>query len=304
MKRRQNISPFVFAMMILLVACSSKPASDAAYLAEIEAWHSRRVESLKGPNGWLNLAGLFWLKEGINSFGTDSYRNLVFPSALGIKEAGYLLLEKGIVTQSLLPGVTITVNGKETAGMTVVFHPDSSRQPVIEHGSIRWFIIKRDTKYGVRVRDLKHPNLASFTGVERFPVDASWKVVAMWEATPGRTLPITNVLGQTTNQAAPGRLTFTLEGKEFRLDALDEGDPDELFIIFGDATNTKETYGAGRYLYVARPDSAGQVVMDFNRAQNPPCAFTEFATCPLPPVQNVMSIRVLAGEKDYHLPRL
>jgi uncharacterized protein (DUF1684 family) len=304
MERRKIILSLVFAVVTLLGACSSKPSTDPTYVAEIDAWHARRVESLKGPNGWLNLAGLFWLKEGINSFGTDPYNNLVFPSSLGIPEAGYLMLEKGVVTQSMMPDVTVTVNGIETTGMGVVYHPDSSRQPVMERGSTKWFIIKRDTKYGVRVRDLNHPNLVNFTGVERFPVDASWKVVATWEATPGRTLPITNVLGQTTDQAAPGQLTFTLEGKEFRLDALDEGDPDELFIIFGDATNTKETYGAGRYLYIARPDSAGQVVMDFNRAQNPPCAFTEFATCPLPPRQNVMSIRVLAGEKDYHIPHL
>jgi uncharacterized protein (DUF1684 family) len=269
-------------------------------MEEIEVWHARRIESLKGDNGWLNLSGLFWLKEGINSFGTDPYSNLIFPSSLGIEEAGYLLLEKGVVTQSLLQGIVVRVNGEVVKGMTVVFHPDSSLQPVMENGSVRWVIIKRDNKYGVRVRDLNHPNLASFTGVERFPVDASWKVVANWEETPGRTLLITNVLGQTTAQSAPGRLTFRLGGEEFSLDALGEGDPDELFVIFGDATNTKETYGAGRYLYVARPDSAGQVVMDFNKAENPPCAFTEFATCPLPPTQNVMRIRVLAGEKDYH----
>ena len=303
MNRKQHIGPIV-VLISLLWACSSKPTTDPTYVAEIEAWNARRTESLRGPNGWLNLAGLFWLKDGINSFGSDSYSNLVFPSALGIKEGGYFLLEKGIVTQSLLPGISIAVDGKAVTGMTVVFHPDSTRQPMMENGSIRWFIIKRDNKYGVRVRDLNHPNLANFTGVERFPVDVSWKVVATWEETPDRTLPITNVLGQTTDQAAPGRLTFTLEGEEFHLDALDEGDPDELFIIFGDATNTIETYGAGRYLYVSRPDSAGQVVMDFNRAQNPPCAFTEFATCPLPPKQNVMGIRVLAGEKDYHAPPL
>ncbi len=294
----------VLVVLAWLAACSPKATTEPTYVAEIDAWHARRVESLKGPNGWLNLAGLFWLKDGINSFGTDAYSNVVFPSSLGLKDAGYLLLAKGVVTLSLLPGVAVKVNEKVATGMTVVFHPDSTRQPVMEYGSLKWFIIKRDNKYGVRVRDLNHPNLASFEGVDRFPVDISWKVVAQWEETPGRTLPITNVLGQTTQQVAPGRLTFRLQGEEFRLDALDEGDPHELFIIFGDATNTIETYGAGRYLYVPRPDSAEQVVMDFNRAQNPPCAFTEFATCPLPPLQNVMSIRVVAGEKDYHIPPL
>lgn len=267
-------------------------------MREIDDWHAKRVEALKGPTGWLNIAGLFWLEEGMNSFGSDASNELVFPASLGLPSAGYFVLEKGVVRQTLLPGVQLTSNGKPVSGTVTVFNPDSTRQPVMEQGSLRWFIIKRDTKYGVRLRDLNHDNLASFPGIERYPVDVSWKVVARWDETPGRTLPITNVLGQTTQQPAPGTLVFSLMGREFKLDALDEGG-DNLFIIFGDGTNARETYGAGRYLYVPRPDSTGLVVVDFNKSENPPCAFTEFATCPLPPIQNVMDIAVRAGEKDY-----
>jgi len=285
--------------LLVLLSCTQKPeaVTDPAYVKEVNDWHAIRVADLKGPAGWLNIAGLFWLADGMNSFGRGADNALVFPGVLDVEKAGYFSLENGLVRQTLLPGVTITCDGKPITGTRIIFHPDSSRQAVMEYGSLRWFIIKRDTRYGVRLRDLHHADLQQFAGIDRYPVDARWKITARWEETPGRTIPITNVLGQTTPQAAPGILVFSLEGKEFRLDALDEGG-DELFIIFGDATNAKETYGAGRYLYVPKPTN-GAVVVDFNRSENPPCAFTEFATCPLPPAGNVMDIPVYAGEKDY-----
>lgn len=289
-------------LILLVAACQSKPetVTTPEYIQEIDQWHDERVTRLKSPTGWLNVAGLYWLHEGVNSFGRGTDNEIIFPAAFEIERAGYFVLERGVVQQRLLKGVTLTSGGNKVADAQVVFHPDSSRQPVMEIGSWRWFIIKRDTKYGVRLRDLNHPNLTNFHGVERYPVDAKWKVVARMEPTPGRTIPITNVLGQTTPNPAPGTLVFTLDGNEYRLDALDEG-ADELFIIFGDATNALETYGAGRYLYVPMPDSTGMIVMDFNKSQNPPCAFTEFATCPLPPAQNILKLAVRAGEKDFKL---
>ncbi len=286
-------------LMAVALSCNPKQEikTEPDYIVEVDAWHAQRVEELRSPSGWLNIAGLYWLTDGINSFGRGADNTLVFPSTMTIDKAGYFSLENGLVRQSLLPEVPVTRNGVPVERTMIVFHPDSSRQPVMEFGALRWFIIKRDTKYGVRLRDLNHPDLQQFTGIDRFPVDARWRVIARWEETPGRTIPITNVLGQTTQQAAPGVLVFELDGEEFRLDALDEGS-DELFIIFGDATNTRETYGAGRYLYVPKP-VGGVVTVDFNRAENPPCAFTEFATCPLPPAQNVMNIDVPAGEKVF-----
>lgn len=287
-------------LVLVMASCQPKTAvvTSPEYIAEIDAWHAARVEELKGPSGWLNIAGLFWLHDGINAFGTSADNDVIFPPALEAEHAGYFILDKGAVRQSLLPGTLVSRKGKPVGQLETVFNPDSSRQPVMEHGPLRWFIIRRDTKFGVRLRNLEHPNLATFPGIDRFPVDAEWKVVARFEETPGRTIPITNVLGQTTDQAAPGTLVFTLKGKEYRLDALDEG-ADELFIIFGDATNARQTYGAGRYLYVPLPDSAGQVIVDFNKAENPPCAFTEFATCPLPPIQNVLELSIEAGEKNF-----
>jgi uncharacterized protein (DUF1684 family) len=288
--------------LLMLSDCAPKTeALDPDYLKEIEQWHAKRIERLKGPSGWLNVAGLFWLKNGISSFGTGQDNDIVFPSALGAEKAGFFVLENGTVKQLIREEVVVTSSGLPVKEL-VVYNPDSSRQQVMEAGSLQWFIIKRDSKYGVRLRDFNHAALTSFHGVDRYPVDASWKVIAHWEATPGRTIAITNILGQTTPQASPGTLVFTLDGNEFRLDALDEGDPDELFIIFGDDTNAKETYGAGRYLYVPRPNAQGQVTLDFNKSQNPPCAFTDFATCPLPPIQNVLSLGITAGEKDFKHP--
>lgn len=299
--KRSNRSLTVLCLLAMAFAsCSGKKAviTEPGYVKEIDDWHAYRVNVLKSPTGWLNIAGLFWLAEGMNSFGSDPKNAVVFPADFSIASAGFFVLENGRVKQTLFPGIELASSGAVIKGTTVIFNPDSSRQPVIEFGPFRWFIIKRDTRYGVRLRNRNHPDLVSFRGIERFPVDASWRVTATWHKTPGRTIPITNVLGQTTPQAAPGTLVFALEGREFSLDALDEGE-DRLFIIFGDQTNTRGTYGAGRYLYVSKPDSTGHVVVDFNKAENPPCAFTEFATCPLPPKQNVMDIEVLAGEKDY-----
>lgn len=290
----------LLVIFTLLTSCTTKqsPTTDAGYIQDIDQWHAERVEKLKGPSGWLNVAGLFWLKNGINSFGTSPESDIVFPEKLGAANAGFFLLENGSVKQSILPGVLITSKGRPVQEV-LAFNPDSTQQPILESGSLRWFVIRRDTKYGVRLRDLESQGLKEFHGIDRFPVEGAWRITARWEVTPGRTIPITNILGQTTPQDAPGVLVFSLNDRTFRLDALDEGVENELFIIFGDATNTKETYGAGRYLYVPKPNDQGEIVIDFNRAENPPCAFTDFATCPLPPIQNVLDVEVRAGEKDY-----
>jgi uncharacterized protein (DUF1684 family) len=175
----------------------------------------------------------------------------------------------------------------------------------MEHGSLLWFVIKRDDQYGVRLRDHESDGVKNFHGIERYPVDVSWRIEARFEkAEPGKTIDITNILGQTTPNPCPGTLVFDIDGKEFRLDAILEGGPD-LFVIFGDDTNEKETYPSGRYIYVNPPDESGKVIIDFNKSYNPPCAFTAFATCPLPPRQNVLPVRITAGEKNYaHHPTL
>lgn len=296
----------IYALIALLAvtACAPKknslpPVDPAAYRAEIDAWHEKRIEELRGAKGWLNIAGLFWLKEGINTFGSDPTNDIIFPEGKIPGRAGYFVLKQNTVTLETANGVEIT-SGDKPVKQLVAFNPDSARQaPSMSYGSLEWFIIRRDDKFGVRLRDFKNPELENFKGIERFPVDSKWRIHAEFEkADSTKTIDVTNVLGQTSAQPSPGTLVFEIEGKSYRLDALDEGG-DEYFIIVGDETNTQTTYGAGRYLYVAKPDANATTIIDFNKAYNPPCAFTAFATCPLPPKQNILAVSITAGEKNY-----
>ena len=278
--------------LMFLIGCSEKQPTEqqlADHNKDVEVWYAKRIEDLKGHDGWLNLAGLFWLNDGINSFGSDPANDIVFPSGKIAAEAGYFFVKGQQVTMTPGPGMDL----KET----IIFHPDSTRAITVEHNSLEWFVIRRDGKLGIRLRDMESENIRSFQGIGRYPVDYSWRIKARFEPPiDDETIEITNVLGQTTAIPLAGTCVFEVDGKEQRLAATSEGD--KLFVVFGDATNGKETYGAGRFIYLDRPDSTG-VVIDFNKSYNPPCAFTEFATCPLPPKQNVLSISIPAGEKNY-----
>ncbi len=286
--------------LFLFQSCSEKkPVIDQeAYKLEIDNWHLKRVADLKAENGWLNLAGLFWLKEGINSFGSDQKNDLVFPEGKISRRAGFFVRKNGIVSMQVLPDVNIMADGKPVKDV-IIFHPDSTSNPKLEHGSLRWSVIKRNDLIGVRLRDLESKTAQEFQGVEYYAVNSDWRVDALMEQSDtAKRISITNVLGQTFEQTSPGMLVFSINEKEYRLDALEEGE--ELFIIFGDSTNANETYPSGRYVYANKPDSTGRTILDFNKAYNPPCAFTAFATCPLPPKQNVLSLSVRAGEKKYN----
>jgi hypothetical protein len=266
---------------------------DTTYIKALKAWHQKRIESLKSENGWLNLAGLFWLEEGKNTFGTDDNNQIVFPK--GKAKMGSFTLNKGEVTVEIDPKAEVLV-GNEPISTLKVF--PAEKPMVLKSGSLRWFIIKRKEKYGIRLRDLESDELKHFTGIETYPIDTNWRIKAKFEpANTGKTINITDVLGQVTPQPSPGTLVFSINRQEFRLDALDDGD--ELFILLADETSGKETYGGGRFLYANKPDTEGYVDLDFNKTINPPCAFTMFATCPLPPQQNRLPIAITAGEKNY-----
>jgi uncharacterized protein (DUF1684 family) len=287
---------------LILLGCNSKKSGEdtfnmEAYQSELDSWHKDRIEYLKSNGGWLNLAGLYWLKEGISTFGSDESNDIIFPKEKIPAKAGIFLMQKGVVTLTSLPEVEILSNGKPIK-TGVVFHPDSVSQPTLSYGSLQWFIIKRDDQYGVRLRDLNSTAVQEFLGIDHYEVNPEFRLEAHLEipSTPKK-IEITNVLGQTTTQDSPGTLVFTYLEKEYRLDALVEDK--ELFVIFGDPTNESETYPSGRYVYTAMPDEDGKTILDFNKAYNPPCAFTPFATCPLPPSQNVLPVAIRAGEKIY-----
>ncbi|MHA4739442.1 DUF1684 domain-containing protein [Dyadobacter sp. MSC1_007] len=275
---------------LFLVAFNSH---DDAYEEQLRQWHEKRIESLKAETGWLNLAGLFWLKEGTNTFGGAEKNDILFPADKSKPFLGEIVLHKDKVTLKAAPDAQIFNGDQQATELDIL---PEGKPVTLKHGPLRWFIIKRGDKYAVRLRDLESEFLKGFTGIERYPVQDKWRVKAQFVPTKGRTVSITDITGRTDDQVSPGKLVFTVDGKEYNLDAV--GRPENLFIIFADQTNKHETYGSGRFLYSSvEPD--GTAWLDFNKAINPPCAFSPYATCPLPPKQNKLTLAVSAGEKRY-----
>jgi uncharacterized protein (DUF1684 family) len=272
------------------------------YLEELKQWDGARIAALKDPNGWLNLEGLFWFKKGVNSFGSASTNDLVYDNAAFPKHLGDFIYENGQVFWKDANTAKITI--KDSAGIVVSNYGALNLLTATEGKytsqwkDFVWIVIQREDKVGVRFRNLKAKTLLEFKGIERFPVAAKWRVKAKVIPQNQNPLMIMNVLGQNTAQKHGGQLVFDIEGKTYRLDAIDEGGV-RLFVAFADATSGKTTYGSGRFIELDKPDADGYTYIDFNKSYNPPCAFTEFATCPLPPPQNRLSIAIPAGEKKY-----
>ena len=277
------------------------PSSETkpAYRQEIAAWQKDRDKGLRDENGWLTLVGLFWLDEGENKIGSDAGNKVIFPEGTAPAVAGTLVRQGKEVRLVPAPGAALTVDGKPVTA-PLALAKDADGKPTMMHlGSLTFFVIERGDKVGVRVKDSKSPALASFHGLDFFPVQPTWRVNARFEPyKPAKKIPIANVLGQISDEDSPGAVVFDWQGKTYRMDALPGGDKGELFLIFADQTNGKATYGAGRFLDAEAPKD-GKVVVDFNTAYNPPCAFTAFATCPLPPAQNRLAVAVEAGEKKF-----
>lgn len=296
----------MLAALALAASTGAEPAAPAAsagvtadYQKEIEAFRAERAEGLKNPNGWLSLVGLFWLDEGENRIGSDPEGKVVFPAGKAPARAGALVRQGDKVSLKVAPGVGITAEGKPVADGTVLTADKDAKPVILDLGSLSFFVIRRGDRVGVRVRDRESPALASFTGVESFPIRPDLRVEARFEPyAPPKPIPITNIIGIVEDQPSPGAVVFEHGGKSWRLDAL-EGTDGELFLLFADGTSGEETYGAGRFLDTKKPLN-GKVVVDFNLAYNPPCAFTPYATCPLPPRQNRLAMRIEAGEKNYH----
>ena len=261
----------------LLIAMALSAAS--TYQTEITQWREKRVSALKADGGWLTVAGLFWLKEGANSVGKGGENDIVLPD--GPAHAGTIQLERGKVTEGTPP--------RE-------LKPDSA--DVWKIGRLSLFVIKRGDRFAIRLKDPDSEYRRDFHGLDYFPASEAYRVTARFVAEP-KTIPILNIIGQTEESQCPGYAVFHLAGQELKLyPILEEPGAKELFYIFKDQTSGKETYGAGRFLYSDLPKD-GQVVLDFNKAYNPPCSFTPYATCPLPPPENRLPVRVEAGEKKY-----
>jgi uncharacterized protein (DUF1684 family) len=280
-------------LILSITSCTQKQTASPEYIKEIEEWDQKRTDRLREENGWLNLAGLFWLKEGENTIGSAKNRDIVFPS--GPENIGVMMLKDSIVTIKVNPEVNVTQNGAPVKE-TIMLDDYSGNTTVLQTGSLRWNVIKRTKGYGIRLRDLNADLVKNFKGIERFPVNEDWKIEATFDPyDPPKTILIPDIVGTVEEEECPGAVVFKTEGKEYRIDAISSGQ--RLFLIFADETSGVETYGAGRFMYVDKADSTGKIILDFNKAYNPPCVFTKFATCPLPPKDNYLKLRIEAGEK-------
>jgi hypothetical protein len=267
-------------------------APDAAYVQSFEKWKAGETADLK--QNWLSLAGLFWLKPGRNSFGSDPGNQVVFPQ--GPLHAGEFDLNGKAVTLKLLPDSGATIAGKPAT--TVKLDPDTSAQVTyVEMGSLRFHVIVRGERVGIRLLDTESAAARNFKGMSFFPLDLNYRVTAIWVPEQGKqTIEIPNVLGDVTAQVIPGVAVFKVHGAELKLTALGGDAKTGLFFVFSDRTSQSDTYPAGRFLD-SDPVDNGHVVLDFNRAYNPPCAITPYATCPLAPKQNRLTVAIPAGEK-------
>lgn len=294
-------SSLLLALMLLGSCAPRGPQIDPnAYAKEIEQWHQERWTELNNESGWLTLVGLFWLKDGENKFGSDSSNDLVLSHSKLSPRAGAFWLQNGVVRIDAKQS-GITAEGKPVASLELKTDADD-HPTVLRLDSLSFQIIKRGDKLGVRVKDSQNPDRLNFKSTEFYPTDLKWRINAQFEAyNPPKAMSITNVLGMESNEGSPGAVKFSVNGQGYRLDAITEKGEPRFFMILADKTSGKETYPAGRYLYVDPPDSSGHLVIDFNKAYSPPCAFTKFATCPLPPKQNRLPIAIEAGEKyDKH----
>lgn len=267
-----------------------QPQVSAHERAALE-WRERRLARLSEPYGWLSLVGLEFLEEGHWQLGSDPGNDLVVPA--GPPRWGEMTVAGNRVWFDVAPGSDVRVDGRPFDSIEMRVNGDEG-PTLIEAASVQLQLLDRGGRPVLRVRDSQAPTRVQFAGLAYFPFNPDWRIEARWRAhPPGKTLLIANVLGELIEEPNPGWAEFEFGGREFGLEAVDSGD--QLFFILADRTSGRETYGLGRFLYSDLPED-GTVVLDFNRAYNPPCAFTEYSTCPLPPPENRLDVRVEAGE--------
>jgi uncharacterized protein len=286
-------------MRVLILAAAILAAAPDAYRAGLEQYRRDRIAELTAPDGWLAVRGLFWLHDGANPAGSDPASEIRLPARTA-KRVGVFTLANGQVTFTADPGAAVTAGGKPVSTLTLGRGGEST----ISTERVTIAAIRRGDKVGLRMWDPEHPNRTAFKDLTYFPIAAAYRFRATF--TPYEKLkpvPVPNVLGQIVTMESPGYVEFAIKGRTYRLEPVYETSRHEdLFFIFKDLTSRTETYEAGRFLHTPLPKD-GRVDLDFNRAYNPPCAFTEFATCPLPTRENQLDVRIPAGELRFHLPK-
>jgi len=287
------------------------------HAAAVQAFADARVAELSAPDSWLSLIDLIWLSAGENTVGSAPDADVVLP-AEAPQRVGTLTVDGRTVLWRTAPGVGVTMGVDSTLDMTAgsgAIPPDVSRDPavaeadltespgqgkfrVLRLGDLNWIVIRRGDRMAVRLRDNASDTYDRFHGIERFPTSSAWRVTARW-VPHDKTVAVPNVLGTVSEVASPAELHFWLDGRPMSLDVPGGEEHGRYMLVFADATSGKETYGGGRFLWIDGPDGEGRVVVDFNLAYNPPCVWTEFATCPLPTKDNRLPVAVEAGEKNW-----
>ncbi len=279
--------------------CSSENIEEKGsdeYLESVNKWSENRESRLKEESGWLNLVGLFWLNEGENTFGSDSKNNLVFPKDMPAKIGVFSLIDS-VVTVKLNDNSEVQINDK-LVNSEVLKSDIEDSTTIMSYKNFKWFLIKRGDKFGIRLRDLNADLVKNFPGINRFPINSDWKITAkFYPYNPPKQINIPTIIGTVDVEDSPGYVEFEMNDQKYKMDAMKNGKG--FFFVFADLTSGEETYGAGRFLSADAQNENGKVILDFNKAYNPPCAFTKYATCPLPPEQNRLKLRITAGEKNF-----
>jgi uncharacterized protein (DUF1684 family) len=318
LRRTLRLLPLATLATVLLAGCgpgkeeteaaaraAAEQAARKAHAASIEEWRAKRIQRLKKPDGWLSLVGMEWLETGTTRIGkgVDNGTRL----AVGPDHIGELTLGKdGSLRFRAERGAGVTVDGQEPAGDVMLVSDADPVRPAsvvgFNKGDASFIVIKRGDRYALRVRDALAPTRTYFAGIPHFPIDPSFRFDATFTPHPaGKKIEIVNILGMVEPMDNPGTVTFTRGDKRFTLEAVDEGDH-TLFLIFADRTSGHQTYAAARFLYADWPDAKGRTVVDFNKAYNPPCAFTAYSTCPMPPLGNRLDLAITAGEMKPRKP--
>jgi uncharacterized protein (DUF1684 family) len=288
----------ILATLLLLSLFACKKVPDTEYVKSVKEFHKERIERLKQPNGWLSLVGLYWLKEGENSFGSDKSNDIVFPNKSTPSNLGVFVLKDSVVLAKITGKEKVYLNDVPVSYQ--IMHNDLTINPtILKYGSLSWYVIKRGDKFGIRLKDSEAPLLKEFEDIEMFEIDSTYRIPAKFvEYENPKEVVTPTAIGTFEKSLAYGKLKFKIKGIDFSLEP--SVSEDGYFVVFGDKSNGEETYGAGRFLFVEKVDSTEQLYIDFNKAYNPPCVFTKYATCPLPRKENSINIKILAGEKNFH----
>lgn len=284
------------AGLLATVQGASVPA--ASYESAIKSERAARLAKLNEPDGWLTLVGLHFLKEGANTVGRAKGNDVVLTK--GPARVATVHVAGGTVSIELAADAKAQIDGRDVRQAELKWE-ETAKPTVVNFGTLTFFAVDRGGKKALRVKDRDAPSRIHFAGLDYFPIDPAWRIEARWVPFErSRLMPITTVLGQTGPEPIPGKAIFERDGQTFELLPIDEGPGTPLFFVVSDATSGKETYGASRFLYVPKPpEGETSIVLDFNLLENPPCAFTPFSSCPLPPKENRLPFALRVGEKNY-----